>query len=110
MQGGWTTDVDHKALSPSLDFSLGAGHAREHGLNTFGPWGLSLGAQSYVTWAVHGRHEVRASYEFSATSQILLWNPRRPGLAHERPYAFLPLGPSTDSLILSIQADLGLGR
>jgi hypothetical protein len=64
MQGGWSTDVDRKAVSLSLDFALGAGHAREHGVNAFGPWGLSLGAQSYLTWTVHGGHEVRASYEF----------------------------------------------
>jgi hypothetical protein len=63
LEGGWTTDIDHNALSLSLDFGLGAGHAREHG-DTFGPWGLSAQAQSYLTWTVHPGHEVRASYEF----------------------------------------------
>lgn len=63
MAGGWTTDLDRKALSLSLDFGAGAGHARNHGDN-FGPWGLSLQAQSYLTWTVHAGREVRASYEF----------------------------------------------
>lgn len=63
IQGGWSTDVDRKAFSLSLDFGLGAGHAKEHA-DTFGPWGLSLGAQSYLTWTVGGGREVRASYEF----------------------------------------------
>jgi hypothetical protein len=64
MEGGWTTDIDRKTLSLSLDFAAGAGHAREHGVNSFGPWGLSLGAQSYLTWTVREGSEVRASYEF----------------------------------------------
>jgi len=63
VQGGWTTDIDRKALSLSLDFGLGASRARLHA-DTFGPWGLSLGAQSYLTWTVRPGHEVRASYEF----------------------------------------------
>jgi hypothetical protein len=63
MQGGWTGDVDRKALSLSLDFNLGAGHSKGHG-DSFGPWGLSLGAQSYLTWTVHPGRELRASYEF----------------------------------------------
>jgi len=61
--GGWTTDLDRKSLSLSLDFGAGAGHARAHGSN-FGPWGLSLEAQSYLTWSLHSGRELRASYEF----------------------------------------------
>jgi hypothetical protein len=64
MEGGWTTDVDRKTLSVTLDFALGAGHAREHGVTTFGPWGLSMGAQSYLNWTVRDGRELRASYEF----------------------------------------------
>lgn len=60
---GWTTDLDRKSLSLSLDFGAGAGHARAHGSN-FGPWGLSLEAQSYLTWSLHSGRELRASYEF----------------------------------------------
>jgi len=63
MAGGWTTDLDRKSLSLSLDCGAGAGHARNHGDN-FGPWGLSLQAQSYVTWTIHEGRELRASYEF----------------------------------------------
>ncbi len=63
VEGGWSTDIDRNAISLSLDFGLGAGHAREHG-DTFGPWGLSAHAQSYLTWTVRPGHEVRASYEF----------------------------------------------
>lgn len=63
VEGGWTTDVDRKAFSLSLDFGSGASHARQHA-DTFGPWGLSLSAQSYLTWKVRPTHELRASYEF----------------------------------------------
>jgi hypothetical protein len=63
IEGGWTTDVDRKAFSLSLDFGSGASHARQHA-DTFGPWGLSLSAQSYLTWKVRPTRELRASYEF----------------------------------------------
>lgn len=61
--GGWTTDLDRKSLSLSLDLGAGAGHARAHG-SDFGPWGLSLEAQSYLTWSFDSGRELRASYEF----------------------------------------------
>jgi len=63
MEGGWSTDVDRKALSLSLDFGLGAGHARGHG-DSFGPWGVSGHAEAFVTWTVRPGREVRASYEY----------------------------------------------
>jgi hypothetical protein len=60
---GWNTDVDRKSVSLSLDFAAGAGHAKNHGAD-YGPWGLSVQAQSYVTWTLDSGNEVRASYEF----------------------------------------------
>jgi hypothetical protein len=63
MEGGWSTDIDRKALSLSLDFGFGAGHARGHG-DTFGPWGLSAHSESDLTWTVRHGREVHTSYEF----------------------------------------------
>jgi hypothetical protein len=63
IEGGWSTDIDRKALSLSLDFGLGAGHARGHG-DTFGPWGLSAHAEPDLTWTVRRGYELHASYEF----------------------------------------------
>jgi len=64
IEGGWSTDVDRKALCLSLDFGLGAGHARQHGGDTFGPWGMSAHTGSFLTWTVRPGREVRASYEY----------------------------------------------
>lgn len=61
--GGWNTDVDRGNVSLSLDFGAGAGHAKNHGAD-YGPWGLSVQAQSYLTWTLDSGNEVRASYEF----------------------------------------------
>ena len=63
LEGGWSTDLDRNALSLSLDFSLGAGHSREHG-STFGPWGVSGHAETDLTWQVRSSGELHASFEY----------------------------------------------
>lgn len=80
MEGGWSTDLDRKSLSLSLDFGTGAGHARDHG-EAFGPWGLSLHAASFLTWTAHSGREVRASYEF-------YYDQSNPGVAQSSPGAW----------------------
>lgn len=63
LEGGWSTDLDRKAFSLSLDFGLGSSRERQHG-NAFGPWGISSHAETDLTWrAGHGR-ELRASCEY----------------------------------------------
>jgi hypothetical protein len=63
LEGGWSTDLDRKAFSLSLDLGLGSSREREHG-DTFGPWGISGHAETDLTWkAGHGR-ELRASCEY----------------------------------------------
>lgn len=63
LEGGWSTDVDRKAFSLSLDFGLGSSRERQHG-DAFGPWGISNHAETDLTWrAGHGR-ELRASCEY----------------------------------------------
>jgi hypothetical protein len=63
IEGGWSTDLDRKAFSISLDFGLGSSREREHG-DAFGPWGISGHAETDLTWrAGHGR-ELRASWEY----------------------------------------------
>jgi hypothetical protein len=63
LEGGWSTDLDRKAFSLSLDVGLGSSREREHG-DTFGPWGISSHAETDLTWrAGHGR-ELRASCEY----------------------------------------------
>jgi hypothetical protein len=63
LEGGWSTDLDRKAFSLSLDFGLGASREREHG-STFGPWGIAGHSETDLTWRTgHGR-ELRASYEY----------------------------------------------
>ncbi len=64
MEGGWSTDLDRNALSLSLDLGLGAGHAKEHGMDTFGPWGLSGHTGAYLTWTVRDGADINASYEY----------------------------------------------
>jgi len=64
MEGGWSTDLDRSAFSFSFDLALGAGHAKEHGAETFGPWGLSGHTGAYLTWTVRDGLEVDASYEY----------------------------------------------
>jgi hypothetical protein len=64
MEGGWSTDLDRNALSLSLDLGLGAGHAKEHGTETFGPWGLSGHTGAYLTWTVRDGADINASYEY----------------------------------------------
>lgn len=80
IEGGWSTDVDRKSLSLSLDFGTGAGHAKNHG-ESYGPWGLSLHAASFVTWTAHSGQEVRASYEF-------YYDQSNPGVAQSSPGAW----------------------
>ena len=63
LEGGWSTDVDRRTISLSLDLGLGAGHARAHG-DTFGPWGVSGHAETDLTWKVRRGREVHASYEY----------------------------------------------
>ena len=63
IEGGWSTDLDAKAFSLSLDLGLGASHAREHGAS-FGPWGVSAHAGSFLTWTIRDRRELSASYEY----------------------------------------------
>lgn len=63
LAGGWTTDLSRQAFKLSLDFGAGVGHERNHGEN-FRPWGLSLEADSDLTWKFRSGHEMRASYEF----------------------------------------------
>jgi hypothetical protein len=63
LEAGWSTDLDRKAFSLSLDFGLGASRERHHG-TAFGPWGISTHAETDLTWrAGHGR-ELRASCEY----------------------------------------------
>jgi hypothetical protein len=64
MEGGWSTDLDRNAFSFSFDLALGASHAKEHGEEAFGPWGLSGHTGTYLTWAVRDGLEVNASYEY----------------------------------------------
>ncbi len=64
IEGGWSTDLDRNAFSFSFDLALGAGHAKEHGEETFGPWGLSGHTGAYLTWTVRDGLEVNASYEY----------------------------------------------
>jgi hypothetical protein len=64
MEGGWDTDLDRKDLSLSLDLGLGADHAKEHGAEAFGAWGLSGHAGAYLTWTVRDGREISASYEY----------------------------------------------
>lgn len=63
VEGGWSTDLERKAFSLSLDLGLGASHAREHGAG-FGPWGVSGHAGSFLTWTIRDRRELSASYEY----------------------------------------------
>lgn len=63
LEGGWSTDLERKAFTLSLDLGLGSSREREHG-NAFGPWGISSHAETDLTWrAGHGR-ELRASCEY----------------------------------------------
>ena len=63
LEGGWSTDLDRRVFSLSLDFGLGASREREHG-STFGPWGIAGHSETDLTWRMgHGR-ELRASYEY----------------------------------------------
>lgn len=80
IEGGWSTDLERKSLSLSLDCGAGAGHARNHG-ESFGPWGLSMHAASFLTWTAHSGREVRASYEF-------YYDQSNPGVAQSSPGAW----------------------
>lgn len=63
LEGGWSTDIDRKAFSLSLDLGLGSSRERLHG-NTFSSWGLSGHTETDLTWrAGHGR-ELHASCEY----------------------------------------------
>ena len=63
LEGGWSTDLDRKAFSLSLDFGLGASRERQHG-NVFGPWGISNHAETDLTWRAGQGRELRASCEY----------------------------------------------
>lgn len=63
LEGGWSTEVDRKALALSLDFGLGAGHAKEHG-ESFGAWGLSAHTQTDLTWRIRPGCDAHVTYEF----------------------------------------------
>ena len=80
MEGGWSTDLDRKSLSLSLDCGAGSGHAKNHG-ESFGPWGLSMHAASFLTWTSNSGQELRASYEF-------YYDQSNPGVAQSSPGAW----------------------
>lgn len=80
VEGGWSTDLDRKSLSLSLDCGAGAGHARNHG-ESYGPWGLSMHAASFLTWTSNSGQELRASYEF-------YYDQSNPGVAQSSPGAW----------------------
>ena len=63
LQGGWSGDIDRGSFSLSLDLALGADRAKEHGTE-FGPWGVSGGAGSYLTWTIAEKGELSGSYEY----------------------------------------------
>jgi hypothetical protein len=63
LQGGWSGDIDRGPFSLSLDLALGADRAEEHG-SSFGPWGVSAGVGSYLTWTIGENNELNASYEY----------------------------------------------
>ena len=63
LQGGWSGDIDRGSFSLSHDLALGADRAEEHGTG-FGPWGVSGGAGSYLTWTISENRELSASNEY----------------------------------------------
>lgn len=63
LEGGWSTDLDRKAFSLSLDFGLGSSREREHG-TAFGQWGISGHAETDLKWRVGRGSELRASCEY----------------------------------------------
>jgi hypothetical protein len=62
-ESGWSTDFRGRRSSVSLDFGIGTGRSKEHQA-AFGPWGLSLRAQSDFTWTIRPGRELHASYEY----------------------------------------------
>jgi hypothetical protein len=79
-EGGWSTDLDRKSLSLSLDCGAGAGRAKTHG-ESFGPLGLSMHAASFLTWTSNSGQELSASYEF-------YYDQSNPGVAQSSPGAW----------------------
>jgi hypothetical protein len=63
LEAGWSTDLDRKRFSLSLDFGMGSSREREHG-SAFGPWGISGHAETDLTWRTGHGHELRASCEY----------------------------------------------
>jgi hypothetical protein len=63
LEGGWSTDLDRKTFSLSLDFGMGSSREREHG-SAFSPWGISGHAETDLTWRAGHGHELRASCEY----------------------------------------------
>jgi hypothetical protein len=64
LEGGWSTELDRKVFSLSLDCGLGASRERQHGNEAFGSWGISAHSETDLTWrAGHGR-ELHASLEY----------------------------------------------
>jgi hypothetical protein len=79
-EAGWTTDHNDKKKGVNLDFAIGAGHARDHD-DRFGPWGISVRAQSEWAWKYRPGREVHASmeYDYNQFNPALLVAPAKGG-------------------------------